>query len=228
MFLETCLDYGNSFIINNHLSSNAPRFEIKSCCYIKNMSNGRNDIFYQGPTMKSEITFGKKNLFMKKDNYDFTPVFGENQILLFRCGSKKVKNKYVKKKDVNPWGKRKIYKKEKKTNILSSFEEIFNSIMSGKRIIAQIEFEKNNVRIILEFPVETINCCDNKKVWQVDTGPVFFPDKIETEVNFKPYLTHVAFNNYNNNVNFIIEGDKERKDETILIRSNIKLMSYND
>lgn len=225
LFIDTCIDYGNSFIINHKLENNAPRFEIKSHCNIKNLKTNIEQNFYQGPTMKSEITFGEKKLFLEKNNYNFTPVFGGAQLLLFRYGSIRVKDKYVWKRKKSLWGKEKIFVKEKKIKRISSIDEILNSIINGDRIIARINFRQNNFEVTLEFPVETINCNYKRKLWQVDTGLIFFPDKIQTEINFYPYLTYVAFNNRNDSyVNFIIQGDEKRKDEIILRKCNINFM----
>ena len=229
LFANTCIDYGNSFIINQNSKTNSPRFEIKSYCKIKNLINNIEQNFYQGPTMKSEITFGEKKLFLDKDNYNFTSVYGDTQLFLFRYGSIKVRNRYVDKRKNNIWGKIKIFIKEKKSRMISSVDDIFNNIMNGNRIIAKIDFEQNNFKVILEFPVETINCDYRKKQWQVDTGPVFFPSKIEKEAIYNPYLTYVAFNNKIKNyglVNFIIEGDEKRKDKVILKKCSINFMVY--
>lgn len=226
---NTCIDYGNSFIINHDSKTNSPRFEIKSYCKIKNLKTKIDQKFYQGPTMKSEITFGEEKLFLEKDNYNFTPVYGEIQLFLFRYGSIKVKNRYVDKRKNNIWGKIKIFIKEKKIKRIFSIDEILNSIINGDRIIARINFRQNNFEVILEFPVETINCDYKRKLWQVDTGLIFFPDKIQTEIIFKPYLTYVAFNNKNNYygiINFIVERDKRIKDKIILKKCNVNFMIY--
>lgn len=240
--MGTCLDYGHSFAIHKNkkrgpININTPRFEIKSRCVIKNLANNREYVFYQGPTMKSEITFGEGILFKRKDNYNFTPIFGEKELILLRYGSVKFKGRNEEKRNFTGWGKKGMHLIEKKINKLPSSDEIFDNVINGKRIIAKVSFVKNNIKTTLEFPIETINCDYKRRLWQVDTGLVFFPNKIKAVgkgVVFKSYLTYVAFNNRNkkdglySSVNFIISEDEEKKDEIFIRKSNIDIMVYKD
>ena len=77
-----CLDYGLSFI-TNPAKHNAVRFWVESrTTLIDDASGGRRE-FYQCASCKSEHTFAEKNLFIE-DNYDFLPILGEDQWLIFR------------------------------------------------------------------------------------------------------------------------------------------------
>ena len=76
------LDYGRSFIC--HVApENSVRFWIESRTRIIDEKTGSATDYYQCGSCKSEDTFAKKNL-LKEDNYDFLPIFGDGQILIFR------------------------------------------------------------------------------------------------------------------------------------------------
>ena len=98
-----CLDYGLSFICNPS-SMNAVRFWIESRTTVIDDSTGRATEYYQCGSCKSEHTFAKKNL-LHEDNYDFLPIFGDDDLLIFRRLAR-LSNRYRelrKSKDV--WGR---------------------------------------------------------------------------------------------------------------------------
>ena len=77
-----CLDYGRSFICNK-AAFNRVRFWVESRTILHDDRAGTRLVIYQCGSCKSEDTFAKKNL-LKEDNYDFLPIFGDGQILIFR------------------------------------------------------------------------------------------------------------------------------------------------
>ena len=76
------IDYGQSFI-SGTVSSNRVRFLVESRTRILDERTGKTHDYYQCASCKSENTFARKDLFME-DNYDFIPIFGPEDGLLFR------------------------------------------------------------------------------------------------------------------------------------------------
>jgi hypothetical protein len=79
---SSIIDYGLSFFCNT-AEFNSVRMWIESRTIITDTKSGKTTVFYQGASCKSENTFGEKDLFYA-DNYDFLPIFGDGQVLVFR------------------------------------------------------------------------------------------------------------------------------------------------
>ena len=61
---------------------------------------------------------------------------------------------------------------------LESYEEIRDATHASKPIVAQTEIynEETSLRATIEYPVKTMNISVDKSLYQVDTGPVAYPD----------------------------------------------------
>ncbi|HNT86513.1 MAG TPA: hypothetical protein PKL84_01490 [Candidatus Hydrogenedentes bacterium] len=76
------LDYGLSFICHS-AAFNSVRFWVESRTRFIDDRDGTWIDFHQCGACKSENTFAERDLFMA-DNYDFLPVFGGGDVLVFR------------------------------------------------------------------------------------------------------------------------------------------------
>jgi len=175
-----CLDYGLSFLSGTK-SFNTVRFWIESRTIIVHEDTKVRQVFYQCASCKSENTFGDKDLFLS-DNYDFMPIFGGKDmedLLIFRRHSRLTKGyrSIVKSKDV--WGKPDLKQREAgKVSVLDTWEKIRDTTASGTPIVSRtiIRNTETKLRAIIECPVKTMNISLDKKMYQVDTGPIAYPD----------------------------------------------------
>ena len=198
-----CIDYAHSFVCTSG-PKNSPRFWVESRCRLIDEKHGTKLDYYQCGSCKSENTFAKKNLFIK-DNYDFLPVFGEDSsFVLFRrhvyCNSN-----YAECGDAgsalwrNIWGTCFFKIKEAKSaHLLKNNKEIIQATNEGKPVIARTEIWNmdTKMRVIIEYPVKTKNINEEKMIYQVDTGPVIFPD-ITRRYTRKVESLHLAFVAFN-------------------------------
>ena len=77
------------------------------------------------------------------------------------------------------WGEPKMKLHYGKTvRELKSFEKIRDVTATDTPLAAQteIENEKTGLRCVLEYPIKTMNISIDQSIWQVDTGPIAFPD----------------------------------------------------
>jgi hypothetical protein len=193
--LDPCLDYGRSFI-NTKATFNSPRFVVESRCRVMDKSAGKTVEYLQCALCKSEHTFAERDLF-QKDNYDFLPVFSEQEGIIFRR-KVRVGEPY---RDVRPidqwWDGTEPRLRTFRGRVLKSPEEIFAAMQDGKLIVGQTEIrnEETGQVAVIEYPVKTINFQRDSKAWQVDTGPVVLPDLTvppeQWSHTFK--LAHIAF-----------------------------------
>ena len=205
-----CIDYGRSFLCNT-AEFNSVRMWIESKTTITDNNSGKSTIYYQGASCKSENTFGESDLFYK-NNYDFLPIFGEGKVLVFRRFANKQGEGYRSiKKMEDMWGANPVLYMPVADVIteLDSFEKIRDATVSGIPIVTQTEFQNNEtgLRAVIEAPCKTMNISHTKKMYQVDTGPIAFPDlskKYGVQIDCLS-LAFIAFNT-DHFADFVIEA----------------------
>lgn len=191
----TCLDYGRSFICNT-ASFNNVRFWVESRTIL--IDGDQRFEFYQCGSCKSENTFAEKDLFAA-DNYDFMPILGDGHWLVFRRKARLNDNYRSVAKMEEIWGQANLRLREaKKLTTLGTFEQIRDFTAAAVPIVLRTELknEETGLRTIIECPVKTMNISIDASMYQVDTGPVAYPDLSQ---RFEPRidclrLAFVAFN----------------------------------
>ena len=171
------IDYGQSFI-QGRAPENRVRFWVESRTRIIDEEGGTVEDYYQCGSCKSEHTFAEKDLFVA-DNYDFLPIFGPSHGVVFRRHAR-VTTGYRQILPADQWWSGLDYyvTRASNTHELASNEEIRAATHRMLPIVAQTEIadEGTGLRAIIECPVKTMNIIDETNVYQVDTGPVAFPD----------------------------------------------------
>lgn len=191
------IDYSRSFL-QGKWAENRVRFWIESRTRILDEKSGHSEDFYQCASCKSEDTFAKRNLFYK-NNYDFLPIFGPADGVIFRRTAH-LNSRYREiKKSAEMWqGQDYRIRRPASSRLLDSNAAIRKATHDGLILVAQTEFSdpRTGLRAILEYPVKTMNIHDAKDLYQVDTGPVAFPDLSKREERWAASLSlaFVAFN----------------------------------
>ena len=191
------LDYGRSFICNPS-PANSVRFWIESRTRVIDPARGTTTDFYQCGSCKSEHTFAEQNLLIE-DNYDFLPIFGGEDLLIFRRHARITPGYRTLNKAVDVWGQPQIKAREAQTAVeLDTWEKIRDATAAGVPIVTQTEIaeEKTGLRAIIECPTKTMNVSLEKRMYQVDTGPIALPDlskRYEPEIDCLR-LAFVVFN----------------------------------
>lgn len=81
---------------------------------------------------------------------------------------------------------------------LDTDQDVVDATKHNVPIIAKTSFEVNGIKAILEYPVRTMNYHDERVRFQVDTGPLIFPDLEADAENYidRCYLAHTVYNNF--------------------------------
>jgi len=191
------LDYGRSFLRGTS-TANSVRFWIESRTRIIDTQRKTSTDYYQCASCKSENTFGEKDLFYV-DNYDFLPIFGGANLLVFR-----------RKAWLNPdyrstyaidqlWGQPELLLREAPTMAeLTDWAAIREATRAGQPIITQTELANSELglRAIIECPSKTMNISLDREMYQNDTGPIALPDltqRYDREIDCLR-LAFIAFN----------------------------------
>lgn len=81
---------------------------------------------------------------------------------------------------------------------LATDQEVVDATMANAPIIAKTSFEANGLKAILEYPILTMNYHEERVRFQVDTGPIIFPDldaDAERLID-RCYLAHTIYNTF--------------------------------
>ncbi len=171
------LDYGRSFLIGKG-RTNEVRFWIESRTRVIDEREGISEDFYQTASCKSENTFHKRDLF-QRDNYDYLPIFSAGYGLIFRrpaCLSARYR-------ETRPYeemfGGYDLHLVEgERIRELPSNASIREETYRFAPLVSQTEIrnEETGLRALIECPVKTMNTRREDDRYQVDTGPLAFPD----------------------------------------------------
>ena len=191
------IDYGLSFV-NGSDPGNALRLWVESRCLLIDERDGTEAAYIQCAACKSENTFGEKDLFIE-DNYDFIPIFGPRDELVLR--RKAYLN--VEYRTTYPanrlWGvKSHDYVSPPVAVELTTNAQIRAATHANVPMVGQTEIrnEDTGLRAVIEYPIKSMNIHDGRDIYQVDTGPVLFPDLADRDHKFVETvkLAYVAFN----------------------------------
>ena len=171
------LDYGRSFLIGK-ASWNQVRFWVESRTRVIDEESGRTEDYYQAASCKSEDTFAERDLF-REDNYDFLPVFGPEFGVIFRRQAWLNPNYRTCVPSADLWEGQEYHLIAADTwTELRSARAIIESTQRHAPLVAQTELcdVHTRLRVIIEYPVKTMNTDSSQESYQVDTGPVAFVD----------------------------------------------------
>jgi hypothetical protein len=207
------------------------RFWVESRTLIVDEKSGKQEEFLQCASCKSENTFAPRDLF-HTDNYDFLPVFGSQFGLIFRRKAGLNANYREVRPATQLWDGQKLSLREARRAVpLGTSEEIRKATHQGWPLVAQtvIASQETGLRATLEFPVKTMNIHDEKDLYQVDTGPVAFPDLTRRWDRLVDSLSlaFVAFNTPEF-ADFVIEDETpvaRCESETVRVRHYSRLVS---
>ena len=232
---SSCLDYGKSFICNTG-KYNSVRLWIESRTTIIDTKSGKRTEYLQCGSCKSEDTFGANgtaNLFFD-DNYDFLPIFGGDQVLVFRRHVD-IRDSYrIIRPTTQMWGGDPVIRKvqPKLVTELKTWEQMRDVTASGIPIVTTTEIEnpETGLKAIIECPCKTMNISHVKKMYQVDNGPVALPDltkRYDPEISSLS-LAFIAFNKPDS-ADFVVEVPTPVKvdgKEVVKVNHYSKLMSF--
>lgn len=191
------LDYGRSFICNA-AQFNSVRFWVESRTRIIDDAAGIWTDYYQCGSCKSENTFAERDLF-HLDNYDFLPILGKGEWLVFRRPVGESDRYRTIAKTTEMWGEPVLKLVEaSKVSELDTWEKIRDATAAAAPIVTHTEIAnaETGLRAIIECPTKTMNVSQEKLMYQVDTGPIAYPDlskRYEPEIDCLR-LAFVAFN----------------------------------
>ncbi len=198
-------DYSNSYILVSTLDhSSHSRMQLDSrCVVIQHESEKRND-FFLGTSCKSEIMYSDRWLF-RDPNFDFCGIWSDSDYLIMRtavtCAPKRIvelePGKILERYSDSKLHLRKFATKER---LLTTIQEVIDSTENNLPLIGRtrIRDEKSQTTVIIEYPIRTMNFSGRRDRFQVDTGPVLWPNFEATSQRWveKFRLAYLGYNTF--------------------------------
>ena len=213
----TPLDYGRSFVLGNG-PENEVRFWVESRTRIVSEASGQSEDYVQVGSCKSEHTFARENL-LHEDNYDFLPVFGPEWSVVYRRHAD-LRDSYREIRRSQEWWNGQQYRLivGREVEELTSAAAVREATYAAVPIVAQTQVrnEETGLQAILEYPVKTMNTNRASDLYQVDTGPVAFPDLSQRRARHVEALS-LAFVVFNapHFADFVLEAPTRVGDEQV-------------
>lgn len=190
------LDYGRSFLIGRG-DVNQVRFWIESRTRILDEDSGACEDYLQCASCKSEDTFAERDLFYP-DNYDFLPIFGPERGVIFRRKAWLNPNYRSCPATRDMWGGPIQHLVTPPAEALSTPAAVLAATHAFRPLVAQTACRDAAARLqaIVEYPIKTMNTHAARQCYQVDTGPVAWPDlsRWRTQSVEALELAFIAFN----------------------------------
>ena len=173
------LDYGRSFVLGKG-AENEVRLWVESRTRITDSKTGASEDYVQTGSCKSEETFADRDLF-KQPNYDFMAIYGPRDSIVFRRLAQ-VHDHYkscVPSSDL--FGGQEYHLVEGgEVEELEDGQAICAATYHWAPLVAQTEIwnDETGLRAVIEYPIKSMNTNREQGAYayQVDTGPVAFPD----------------------------------------------------
>ena len=171
------LDYGRSFVLGNG-PENEVRMWVESRTRITDERTGASEDYIQTGSCKSEDVFVERNLF-KEPNYDFMAIYGPQDAILFRRLARAHEGYRSRVPSGDFFGGQKYLLVEGGEVVeLEDGQAVCAATCAGDPLVAQTEIRDDDtgLRAVIEYPVKSMNTNRERSAYQVDTGPVAFPD----------------------------------------------------
>jgi len=174
--MTTIYDYARSFVtFVTHGRGNNARLQVESVCTLYDTQADTTTDYFFFASCKSEDTFAVKNLFYQ-DNYDFCGVFSKEEFVIFRTRSTHTEGF----RDEGLWRERfedvKFDLVQVESEVLTPNREIIQASLDGVPLVGSVEIEDGALKAVMTFPIKTMNANNIDDIYQVDTGPLPFPD----------------------------------------------------
>ena len=171
------IDYTRSFLHGTG-SYNRVRFVVEARTRLIDARDGCVRDYVACASCKSEHTYSEGQLFTD-DNYDFLPVFGPEDAVVFRSKAY-VHDGYRVVYPVNELFDGPTHRlcTPRSVRELETNADVRRATHDGLPLVVQTEWRDGSTGMtaIVECPVKTMNIHDENDWYQVDTGPVAYPD----------------------------------------------------
>ena len=205
------INYGNSYVRWSSESNmkdtrqpghmkwgNSVRIQLDASCTITNTKSEECDVYFLITPCRTEWMYRDDTLF-QENNREFCQIMSKNT-------SRSVGFGITSDEDRDPIHDRSSNSASfefdyfTSTHNLKSNDGVVRAAQLSHQIIGRTEFsdQENKIRALIEYPIKTLNYNPAKTRFQVDTGPILFPDLTmqETDLIDRFYIAHIVYNSF--------------------------------
>ncbi len=171
------IDFARSFItFVTHGHTNNARIQVECACTLCAPGEPAREYLVVA-SCKSEDVYVEDGLF-KQPNYDFCGVFERDEYAIIRAHATAEEGGYEIGKVAERFEALHIHVVRTEGRPCASDAEIVRATLGNVPLVARtaIRDPQSGLEAQLEYPVKTMNVREDGSVYQVDTGPVVFPD----------------------------------------------------
>lgn len=173
------LDFNRSFLTFTTLDhGNTARIQIEARCTLTEHAGGASHRYVMIASCKAEDTYGSGALF-KQPNYDFSGVFSDSEYAIYRAFAEARDNQG----ESGPLeqlfaGVDIVEAPLAAPPMLDTPADIIRATLDGLPLCARTTFDALDGRYTaqLDYPIKTINVHPARERFQIDTGPLPYPD----------------------------------------------------
>ncbi len=191
---------------------NRARIQIACRCEITEMRSGRATEYFLGENCKTERVGASRELgIFTQPNADFRPIMSHADTLVLKSWDKNDKGVMLVPASLGLQPDRQLLKNETafvrhyfhlrqtEGTILKDTQEIIAAADRGQPLFARTEYTQADHRIVLDYPIWTINVSERHQSYQTDTGPILHADfsKPYDSLIERFWLAFSAFNSPN-------------------------------
>ncbi|MYD10376.1 MAG: hypothetical protein F4X02_10080 [Chloroflexi bacterium] len=167
---------------------NNARIQIESSCKISDRVTGEAQTFVLGASCKTEYVGVARDMWTTP-NADFCIILSDEAFLILKSWDRNNKGvmRYPASLGEQPerqsglvsdtYERVSINLRPMRARPLGSAEAIVAATLAGDRLVGRCAFDlRDRYDIEIDFPIKTMNANEREWIYQVDTGPVLFPD----------------------------------------------------
>jgi hypothetical protein len=174
------------------------RFQVDSACTFRCSNSEKTETYYLAPAVIAGNVYAKNDL-VKQPVYMFQIAASNERHVIFRTFAlhSDDQNSFDNNSDLFEEVELHITKKE--AAVLKNFDDIEFHFQNHNTMTACMCYEtKQNLQIEIEFPIKHINIQSEKKLFQVETGPILIPFDPPRQSEVKGHFSfNTAFVHFN-------------------------------
>jgi len=187
------IDFNNSTAKWLTIDNSIGKFMLESCISVK-INETTEDYYFLGSSVLACKVYELENIFWDPP-YMFSAIFSKNEVLRKRLYIDKGNVYYDKSFDLNTFKSISLNINFKQYKQIKSKAELVNESTKNSLLYGRIKKKQDLIEIKSFFPIKHINL--KEKLFQVETGPVLYIDKIGKDISNSIQMAYIAFNLYN-------------------------------